>query len=148
MQVPKSRRKQKLREKKCLYKGCGKVFFGIHITKYCTEHRQDCFRIRVKKKPEDINVQNQTFTHSYSDVTTMVSVCALEGCNIHFEVSIYPRQFIYPKYCTGHRNEFKRIHHLNSIGREDLVEHMKKEKETINIENTITEGVKDQPKML
>jgi hypothetical protein len=134
MQLPKSRRRQKLREKKCQYPGCGKIFFGIHISKYCPEHRQDRYRIRKRTKPEDVNIKNQTFKHNYTEVITMVLNCALEGCDNQFEVKIYPRQYIYPKYCPEHRNEYKRIRRLRQIGREDLIEQMMKESETLEIE--------------
>ncbi len=72
MQLPKSRRRQKLREKKCQYPGCGKIFFGIHISKYCPEHRQDRYRIRKRTKPEDVNIKNQTFKHTYTEVVTLL----------------------------------------------------------------------------
>jgi hypothetical protein len=134
MQLPKSRRRQKLREKKCQYPGCGKIFFGIHISKYCPEHRQDRYRIRKRTKPEDVNIKNQTFKHNYSEVIIMVLNCALEGCDNQFEVKIYPRQYIYPKFCPEHRNEYKRIRHLRQIGREDLIEQLMKESETMEIE--------------
>jgi hypothetical protein len=64
----------------------------------------------------------------------MVLNCALEGCDNQFEVKIYPRQYIYPKYCPEHRNEYKRIRHLRQIGREDLIEQMMKESEMMEIE--------------
>jgi len=60
----------------------------------------------------------------------MVMNCALEGCDNQFEIKIYPRQYIYPKYCTEHRNEYKRVRHLQQIGREDLIESMKHEGES------------------
>jgi hypothetical protein len=135
MQLPKSRRRQKLREKKCQYPGCGKIFFGIHISKYCPEHRQDRYRIRKRTKPEDVNIKNQTFKHNYTEVVTMVLECALEGCNNQFEVKIYPRQYVYPKYCPEHRNEYKRVRHLHLIGRPDLIDTMKREGENISLDN-------------
>jgi hypothetical protein len=63
----------------------------------------------------------------------MVMNCALEGCDHQFEVKIYPRQYIYPKYCPEHRNEYKRVRHLQLIGREDLIEQMKSEGESFEI---------------
>lgn len=135
MQLPKSRRRQKLREKRCLYPGCGKIFFGIHISKYCPEHRQDRYRIRKRTKPEDVNIKNQTFKHNYTEVVSMVMNCALEGCCQHFDMKIYPRQYIYPKYCPQHRNEYRRIRHLRMINREDLIEQMKREGENFELEH-------------
>jgi len=64
----------------------------------------------------------------------MVLSCALEGCDHQFEVKVYPRQYIYPKYCPDHRNEYKRVRHLQQIGREDLIEQMMREGEMMEIE--------------
>jgi len=134
MQLPKSRRRQKLREKKCQYPGCDKIFYGIHISKYCAEHRQDRYRIRKRSKPENVNIKNQTISHPYTEVTMTVMHCQLPGCDNQFEVKLYPRQFIYPKYCPEHRNEYKRIRHLQRIGREDLIEQMKSESDSVELE--------------
>ena len=125
MQLPKTRRRQKLREKTCLYPECGKIFFGIHISKYCHEHRKDRYRIRKRATPEDVNLKNQTIKHAYTEVVSVEMTCNLEGCEEKFSVKIFPRQFVYPKYCGSHRNEFRRIRHLETIGRHDLVEEMK-----------------------
>ncbi len=65
----------------------------------------------------------------------MVMNCALEGCIHQFEVKIYPRQYIYPKYCPEHRNEYRRIRHLELINRPDLIELMLQEGENFEIEH-------------
>ncbi len=135
MQLPKTRRRQKLREKRCQYPGCGKIFFGIHISKYCHEHRKDRYRIRKRATPEDVNLKNQTIKHQYTEVVTMIMDCDLEGCGHEFEVKIYPRQYVYPKYCPEHRNEYRRVRHLMSIGRDDLIEEMKLAGDTESVEN-------------
>lgn len=75
----------------------------------------------------------------------MVLSCALEACDNQFEVKVYPRQYIYPKYCPDHRNEYKRVRHLQQIGREDLIEQMMKEGEMMEIEATsIGKGKEDE----
>jgi hypothetical protein len=61
--------------------------------------------------------------------------CDLEGCTHQFEVKIYPRQYIYPKYCPEHRNEYRRIRHLELINRPDLIELMKQEGENFELEH-------------
>jgi hypothetical protein len=86
-----------------------------------------------------VNIKNQSFRHSFTEVSTMVMDCALDGCENQFEVKIYPRQYIYPKYCPEHRNEYKRIRHLQLIGREDLIEQMKLDGENIEIEHGAAE---------
>ena len=148
MQLPKSRRRQKLREKKCQYPGCGKIFFGIHISKYCPEHRQDRYRIRKRTKPEDVNIKNQTYKHNYTEVVTMVLSCALGSLRQSVRGKVYPRQYIYPKYCPDHRNEYKRIRHLQQIGREDLIEQMMKEGEMMEIEVASVEKGKEEEENL
>ena len=72
----------------------------------------------------------------------MVMNCALEGCIHQFEVKIYPRQYIYPKYCPEHRNEYRRIRHLELINRPDLIELMKQEGENFELEH-LPEGEED-----
>jgi len=125
MQLPKTPRGQKFKEKICMYPGCGKVFYGIHISKYCVEHRKDRYRIRKRTKPEDVNLKNQTIQHKYTTVVEQTMNCALIQCNNQFTTKIFPRQYIYPKFCPEHRNEYKRERHLRQIGREDLIEAMK-----------------------
>ena len=125
MQLPKTPRGQKFKEKICMYPGCGKVFYGIHISKYCVEHRKDRYRIRKRTKPEDVNLKNQTIQHKYTTVVEQTMNCALIQCNNQFTTKIFPRQYIYPKFCPEHRNEYKRERHLRLIGREDLIEEMK-----------------------
>jgi hypothetical protein len=139
MQLPKTRRRQKLREKRCQYPDCGKIFFGIHISKYCHEHRKDRYRIRKRATPEDINLKNQTIKHSYTEVISMSMDCNLEGCSHEFDVKIFPRQFVYPKYCTEHRNEYRRARHLTNIGRADLIEEMKTGGETAEVSDIMSD---------
>lgn len=125
MQLPKTPRGQKFKEKICQYPGCGKKFHGIHISKYCVEHRKDRYRIRKRTKPEDVNLKNQTISHKYTTVVEQTMNCALEQCENQFTIKIYPRLYVYPKFCEEHRNEYKRERHLRLIGREDLIEAMK-----------------------
>ena len=125
MQLPKTPRGQKFKEKKCQYPGCKTIFYGIHISKYCVEHRKDKYRIRKRTKPEDVNLKNQTIQHKYTTVVEQTISCALEQCENQFTIKVFPRQYIYPKYCPDHRNEYKRERHLRMIGREDLIEAMK-----------------------
>jgi hypothetical protein len=125
MLLPKTPRGQKFKEKRCMYPGCDKIFHGIHISKYCVEHRKDRYRIRKRTKPEDVNLKNQTIPHRYTTVVEQTMTCALEQCENQFSIKIFPRQYIYPKFCPDHRNEYRRERHLRQIGREDLIEAMK-----------------------
>jgi hypothetical protein len=134
MQIPKSRRRLKLREKQCSYQGCAETFFGLPNAKYCTEHRKARYRVIKQAEPENVNIKNQTLMHTYTKVTTMVVTCALQGCGRPVEIKIFPRQYIYPKYCPLHRNEFRRIQLLKQIQREDLIDAMKHEKEFFKLD--------------
>ena len=133
MQLPKTPRGQKFKEKICMYPGCGKVFHGIHISKYCVEHRKDRYRIRKRTKPEDVNLKNQTIAHKYTTVVEQTMNCALEQCENLFTIKIFPRLYVYPKFCNEHRNEYKRERHLRQIGREDLIEAMKADNGMIEV---------------
>jgi hypothetical protein len=139
MQLPKTPRGQKFKEKICMYPGCGKVFHGIHISKYCVEHRKDRYRIRKRTKPENVNLKNQTIQHKYTTVVEQTMTCALEQCESQFTIKIFPRQYIYPKFCQDHRNEYRRERHLRMIGREDLIEAMKADSGTFTIISQIVE---------
>lgn len=145
MQLPKTPRGQKFKEKICMYPGCEKVFHGIHISKYCVEHRKDRYRIRKRAKPEDVNLKNQTVQHKYTTVVEQTMTCALEQCENQFTIKIFPRQYIYPKFCNDHRNEYRRERHLRLIGREDLIETMRQDSGVIAIkQNDNVEFVEDE----
>jgi len=147
MLLPKTPRGQKFKEKRCMYPGCDKIFHGIHISKYCVEHRKDMYRIRKRTKPEDVNLKNQTIQHRYTTVVEQTMTCALEQCENQFTIKIFPRQYIYPKFCPDHRNEYRRERHLRLIGREDLIETMKGDSGMITIvNNDNTDFVEDETK--
>ena len=105
MMISKNTRKQKLKEHTCQYEGCGKVFFGIKVAKYCPEHRKPEYRIRVYKKDE-LGDENKIISHKFTEVQNTVHNC--EHCNAEYSIKIFPRQNIYPRYCPLHRNEYKR----------------------------------------
>jgi hypothetical protein len=62
-----------------------------------------------------ILVNNQVIKHNYSYNAIQTHQCALEGCPCTFEVTIVPRQVLYPKYCESHRSEFRRKFHLRKM---------------------------------
>jgi len=114
MQLPKYKKKNKSASKLkiCQEPGCGKEFLGHPISKYCELHRDLQNRIRNKKKPEDVQVKNQIFNHTFNHPTDIEFVCDLPNCDNKFVVTILPKQYVYPKYCKEHRNEFKRNNFL------------------------------------
>ncbi len=112
IQIPRNHRKQKVIEQTCAVKGCGKVFYGIQAAKYCQHHRDPQNRDKKSAETKDVSQENLVFEHENTDVTQVLFKCALEGCGQEYEVKIYPRQYVYPKYCPEHRNEHKRKQHI------------------------------------
>lgn len=130
LNINKKQKPKKRTEKHCQYPGCDTIFYGIMVSKFCDVHRVDGARTKEYKRG-NINAINQTIEHKNFMVTNDTVKCALEGCNCKFELKIIPRTFIYPKYCEKHRNEYKRILHLTSIDREDLIESMLKDSDFV-----------------
>ena len=103
------KRSKKLLEKKCQYPGCDIVFSGIHIAKFCAEHRKNSYRVRKHIEYESIYDKNQLLEHeNKTTITEAEMICALEDCNNKFLIRLYPTQTVYPKYCSVHRSEYKR----------------------------------------
>jgi hypothetical protein len=121
MLIPKIPKKQPLVKKVCLYQGCGTVFEGCKTSKYCDFHRVQHNRIKEKKGQEHVTVRNQVLEHDFKTVKTLVQKCALEGCGQEFDVKIFPKQFIYPKFCPEHRNEHKRKSFLDTLNRQSAI---------------------------
>jgi hypothetical protein len=115
MQIPKKPKKQPLVTKICSYEGCGKPFEGCRTAKYCEFHRIQHNRAKEKKEEEHVTVRNQLLEHDYKTVQVLTLKCALEECGREFEVKVFPRQFVYPKYCPDNRNEHKRKSFLESL---------------------------------
>ncbi len=120
MQIPKKARKAKPEEKKCENPGCENLFWGSHSAKYCPIHRDPKNREKKQPKIEDVTRDNQIIEHENSEVTAIQASCALEGCSEQFEIRLYPKQYVYPKYCPEHRNDHKRRKHLMERGLEPL----------------------------
>jgi len=108
--------KKKKTKKVCKFPGCGKKFDGIGPAKYCTEHRKPKYRSvlnkMLQKKKKDlftkVESSNQEIRHNYSSSVKLMMECGLDGCSEQFELLLLPRTFIYPKYCSKHRNAHKR----------------------------------------
>jgi hypothetical protein len=108
MQLPRYKKKKRLKHKVCQEPGCGKEFIGHPIAKYCEYHRNIANRTRKTKEYEAVDVKNFVFKHGFTEVTELELTCQLENCNNKYKVKIFPKQYIYPKYCMTHRNEYKR----------------------------------------
>ncbi len=116
MQIPKRTKNPQIKMKKCAVDGCNETFAGGPSSKFCALHRDPKTRGKektvTKTSPGDTNL---VIEHDYSDVRLQKQKCALEGCHEHFDLKIYPRQYVYPKYCPAHRNEHKRKTHLTQL---------------------------------
>ncbi len=116
MQLPSYKKKRRIKLKVCHFEGCGREFWGHPIAKYCPEHSDIKERLKKKKELEARERQdehqedenNQFFKHDYEEPTVVEFTCALEGCNNKFKVTLFPKQYIYPKYCEEHRNPYRR----------------------------------------
>ncbi len=108
MQLPKYKKKKREKLKICQEPGCGKEFWGHPIAKYCELHRDIRFRTRRRRVYENVDVKNQVFTHKFHEVTDIEFTCQLPGCGRRYKISVFPKQYVYPKFCEEHRNEFKR----------------------------------------
>ena len=96
MQLPKYKKKKRIKLKICQEPGCGREFWGHPIAKYCELHRDIKVRQKQKKNVESIESMDLMFK------------CCLEGCNELFSIKIYPKQTVYPRFCKEHTNDFKR----------------------------------------
>lgn len=108
MQLPNYRPKDKLSFKCCSYLDCGKEFYGRPVQKYCEFHTDPHNRKRIRLKSEGPAIKNQLFFHNFHNSIITNFVCALDGCSEIFQVKVYPKQHIYPKYCEKHRTEYQR----------------------------------------
>ena len=108
MQLPKYKKKKRIKLKVCQEPGCGREFWGHPIAKYCELHRDIKQRQKQKKNLDSVESKNMVFKHNFTEVVESPFLCCLEGCNTLFSVKVFPKQFIYPKFCNEHRNDFKR----------------------------------------
>lgn len=112
MQLPKYKKKKRIKLKVCQEPGCGKEFWGHPIAKYCELHRDIKNRQKQKKEYQCIESKNMLFRHAYGDVLDVSFKCCLEGCDNDFTIKVFPKQFLYPRFCLDHRNDFKRDNFL------------------------------------
>lgn len=122
MQLPKYKKKKRIKLKICQY--CGKEFWGHPIAKYCELHRDVKQREKTKKSPEPGDSNNKTYQHEFIEVVEENWTCELDGCPSTYPVKIFPKQFVYPRYCEEHRNEFRRRNWI----RQKLLEDMRRQR--------------------
>ena len=128
MQLPKYKKKKRIKLKVCQYPGCGKEFWGHPIAKYCEQHRDIKQRQVKKKDQEPVELRNMVFKHNYNEVLERKFQCCLEGCANDFEIKIFPKQYVYPRFCLEHRNDFKRKNFILQMKRKKQLEEMRAKK--------------------
>jgi hypothetical protein len=112
MQLPKYKKKKRIKLKVCQEPGCGREFWGHPIAKYCELHRDIKQRAKHKKEFESVDVKNMVFKHNYTEVLDLEFCCCLIGCDSKYIVKVFPKQFVYPRYCLEHRNDFRRANFI------------------------------------
>jgi hypothetical protein len=120
VQLPKYKKKKRIKLKICQY--CGKEFWGHPIAKYCELHRDVKQREKTKKSPEPGDSNNKTYNHDLIEVVEETWICELEGCGKSYVVKVFPKQYVYPRFCEEHRNEFRRRNYV----RQRLIEDVRK----------------------
>lgn len=108
MNIPTYKKKKRIKFKICHESGCGKEFWGHPIAKYCEKHRDIKQRVKVKKHVENVNEKNICLKHIYVDSVDINFTCGLKNCVNKYIVRLFQKQYIYPRYCQEHRNDFKR----------------------------------------
>ena len=116
--TPTKKRKEKLIEKQCLFvdesgNRCKTIFFSSSRAKFCKCHRASQFRkiidkdkIAAKKKDMIDNTANVIINHKNEEAMDVSRNCDL--CGKEYFFTIYPGIIVYSKYCSDHRNQFKR----------------------------------------
>jgi len=116
MQLPKYKFVEKKSIKYCQYMECNREYYGRPIQKYCDFHTDPHNRKRIRPKAEGPQIKNQVFIHKFKSRTKIEFSCALDGCEKLFKVEVFPKQYVYPKYCAKHRSEYQRDFFKRSQG--------------------------------
>ena len=80
-------------------------------------HRDIKQRQKQKKDVDNIESKNIIFRHNYTESMDLTFKCCLEGCNETFTIRVFPKQYIYPRFCDEHRNDFKRANFLRIMSK-------------------------------
>jgi len=95
----------------CQFEGCNKEYYAVHQNKYCEEHVKSKYKkvlyCKAKIDPiEDVKLHNVYIKHDYVSSLDLRLNC--DCCGKPYQIKLLPRQFVYPKYCETHRNNYKR----------------------------------------
>ncbi len=116
-------KKQEKKLKNCKFPDCKKQFLGRGKTKYCDEHRKQKYKKILYQRPisNGVGEANIIIKHKYKKAVLISRICELDGCDCEYEITIIPNQIIYPKYCSKHRNKFKREFFTNNRNKKNEI---------------------------
>lgn len=114
MQLPKYKKKKRVKLKKCQEPGCNREFWGHPIAKYCDLHKDIKARQKPKKIISNFELNNMYLKHSYNSSVEVKFKCCLDGCDNVYSIKLFPKQYVYPRFCLEHRNDFKRNNYLRT----------------------------------
>jgi hypothetical protein len=104
MQLPKYHKTYHIKSGICIYPGCGKEYSGHPRRRYCDFHTDYKHRKRIKPfKPPNTNL---IIKHRFNATQNIILSC--EACGREYPVKLYPKVFIYPRFCEIHRNSYHR----------------------------------------
>ncbi|MFH1760782.1 MAG: hypothetical protein ABIA63_06740, partial [bacterium] len=81
MQLPKYKKKKRIKLKICREPGCGREFLGHPIAKYCAAHKDIKNRIKIKREYDAVDLKNMIFKHEFSEVVEVQFKCKVPGCS-------------------------------------------------------------------
>lgn len=118
---------QPLKQRTCQFPGCEVEFMGRGKTKYCDEHRKPEYRSQLYGRSATESVVNDihgnpipplelniTIKHTYIEAIRMDREC--DCCGKTYRIVVIPSQYVYPRYCEDHRNEWKRNAFIRANG--------------------------------
>ena len=112
MQLPRYKKRLRLKHKVCREPGCGREYWGHTTSKYCEHHSDQKNRVRRRRPKTDPGVVNYIHNPIIREPIDMVRTCSLEGCYNTYQFRVIPHVTVYPRFCDAHRSEFRRINFL------------------------------------
>lgn len=119
----------KYKKRKCAFPGCSNKFKGNQLKKYCNDpecilkRQAQYYKTRKDKLKEKLNNKHQNnliLNNIKLKGKTLTIHCAAKGingrCRNKFYINYTQNQKIYPRYCSEHRNEYKRYRFENIKG--------------------------------
>ena len=109
---------EKFGEKVCEYPTCSTIFFGTSCSKYCEEHRKRKYKFKLHKEKQQYNINeaNIKIKHTNKEIITEVRQC--DACGDDYTITIFPKVYVYSRFCDPHRNLHKRQLFYEMLNRE------------------------------